>query len=60
MKALGERGFPVPVAVDHSRHAVLMSMAPGVPLSQVMPKEANSVHEAVLMSMVPGVFFFLG
>ena len=35
MKALGERGFPVPVAVDHSRHAVLMSMAPGVPLSQV-------------------------
>ena len=35
MKALHEHGFPVPEAIDHSRHAVLMTMAPGVPLAQV-------------------------
>jgi RIO kinase 2 len=35
MKALGEAGLPVPEAIDVSRHAVLMSMAPGVPLVQV-------------------------
>ena len=35
MKALGEHGFPVPVAVAHNRHAVLMSLVDGVPLVQV-------------------------
>lgn len=35
MKALGERGCPVPVAVAHNRHAVLMSLVDGVPLVQV-------------------------
>ena len=36
MKALHEHGFPVPEAIDQSRHAVLMSMAPGIPLAQVL------------------------
>ena len=35
MKALGDNGFPVPVAVDVNRHAVLMSVAEGYPLTQV-------------------------
>ncbi len=34
MKALGEHGFPVPRAVDHSRHAVLMSLLDASPLVQ--------------------------
>jgi len=35
MKALGDHGFPVPRAVDHNRHAVLMSMLDAAPLVQV-------------------------
>ena len=35
MKALGAAGLPVPVAVDHNRHAVLMSLVPATPLVQV-------------------------
>ena len=34
MKALGDHGFPVPVAVDVNRHAVLMSLIDGAPLTQ--------------------------
>ena len=37
MKALGDNGFPVPVAVDVNRHAVLMSIVDGSPLTQVGP-----------------------
>ena len=46
MKALGERGFPVPSAVDQSRHAVLMSMAPGVPLAQVICRPDITLHSS--------------
>ena len=35
MKALGEKGIPVPVAIDQNRHAVLMERIDGVPLVQV-------------------------
>lgn len=35
MEALGSAGFPVPHAVDHNRHAVLMSLVNAVPLVQV-------------------------
>lgn len=35
MKALGQAGLPVPVAIDHNRHAVLMSMIAATPLVQV-------------------------
>ena len=34
MKALGENGFPVPRAVDVNRHAVLMSLVDGAPLTR--------------------------
>lgn len=35
MAALGLRGLPVPRAVDHNRHAVLMSLVDAYPLTQV-------------------------
>lgn len=35
MSALGEQGIPVPRAVAHNRHAVLMGLVDGVPLMQV-------------------------
>ena len=35
MRALGEHGFPVPRAVELNRHAVLMSLVPATPLTQV-------------------------
>lgn len=35
MAALGEKGLPVPTAIAHNRHAVLMSLVDGVPLVQV-------------------------
>ena len=34
MAALGRAGFPVPMALEHNRHAVLMSFIPAVPLLQ--------------------------
>lgn len=37
MEALGAAGFPVPRAVDHNRHAVLMSLVDAIPLVQVAP-----------------------
>ena len=36
MRALGQAGLPVPVAVDHNRHAVLMSLVDATPLVQVL------------------------
>lgn len=35
MAALEQRGLPVPRAVDHNRHAVLMSLVDAYPLTQV-------------------------
>ena len=35
MVALGEHGLPVPYAVAHNRHCVLMTMVDAVPLVQV-------------------------
>ncbi|KAI4346490.1 hypothetical protein L6164_007381 [Bauhinia variegata] len=35
MKALEEHGFPVPNAVEHNRHCVVMSLVQGYPLVQV-------------------------
>ena len=42
MKALGDNGFPVPVAVDVNRHAVLMSIVDGYPLTQVGPSRLKT------------------
>ena len=41
MRALGAAGFPVPAALEHNRHVVLMSLVPGVPLVQV---RAHRLH----------------
>lgn len=35
MAALEQRGMPVPKAIDHNRHAVLMSLVDAIPLTQV-------------------------
>ena len=35
LQALGAHGFPVPRAIEHTRHAVLMSVVDATPLSQV-------------------------
>jgi len=35
MKALHERGFPVPRPVDQSRHTIVMSLVDGFPLTQL-------------------------
>ena len=35
MKALRDNGFPVPIPVAYSRHAVLMSVAEGIPMTQM-------------------------
>jgi RIO kinase 2 len=35
MKALGERGLPVPEAIEQNRHAVLMEKVEGLQLAQV-------------------------
>ena len=37
MAALGAHGFPVPRAVEHNRHAVLMSLVDATLLVQVRP-----------------------
>ena len=37
MKALGERGLPVPIPYDNNRHGVLMEMVQAYPLVQVLP-----------------------
>ena len=39
MKALGDRGLPVPEAIDCNRHAVLMSLIDAYPLVQVKSLE---------------------
>ena len=47
MTALGKHGFPVPVAIENNRHAVLMSLIDGCPLVQVL---LPSVHARSISS----------
>lgn len=35
LKALFDRGFPTPTPIDHNRHAIVMSLVDGLPLSQI-------------------------
>jgi RIO kinase 2 len=35
MKALHEKGFPVPVPIDSNRHGIIMSYIPAYPMVQV-------------------------
>lgn len=48
MAALGQRGLPVPRAVDHNRHAVLMSLVDAYPLTQVGPGLGRRIQLLVL------------
>ncbi|KAK7277097.1 hypothetical protein RIF29_18247 [Crotalaria pallida] len=49
MKALETHGFPVPNAVEHNRHCVVMSLVQGYPLVQVKSLEnTDTVFETII------------
>ena len=53
MKALYNKGFPTPVPIDSSRHAIVMSYIRGYPLSQI--KELSNplkVYEQLLEQII--------
>jgi RIO kinase 2 len=52
MKALYERGFPVPKPHDFNRHVVIMDLLPGYPLSQVREVAKPEELYDELMNMV--------
>eukprot|EP00803_Ostreobium_quekettii_P000857 evm.model.scf_2011.2 EVM.evm.TU.scf_2011.2 scf_2011:5235-11310(-) len=53
MKALGQRGFPVPEALDQNRHAVLMSLVKGYPIVQVhRVQNPNKVYTDIIRCAV--------
>uniref|UniRef100_A0A3P8Y3R7 Serine/threonine-protein kinase RIO2 n=1 Tax=Esox lucius TaxID=8010 RepID=A0A3P8Y3R7_ESOLU len=53
MKALYERGFPVPKPIDYNRHAVVMELINGYPLCQVRQLEdASSLYNEVMELIV--------
>lgn len=53
MVALGEHGLPVPYAVAHNRHCVLMTMIDAVPLVQVrhVPSCTCPIHGLSIVMM---------
>ncbi|KAF9601592.1 hypothetical protein IFM89_020508 [Coptis chinensis] len=52
MKALQAHGFPVPDAVEHNRHCVVMSLVPGYPLVQVKQVQNPDVVFGTIMDLV--------
>jgi RIO kinase 2 len=53
MKALYEAGFPVPRPVDQNRHCVLMSLAKGIPLYQLVEYDhPEKVHQILTLYAV--------
>ncbi|KAL2092102.1 hypothetical protein ACEWY4_011900 [Coilia grayii] len=53
MKALYERGFPVPKPVDYNRHAVVMELINGYPLCQVREvADAASLYSEIMELIV--------
>ena len=48
MVALGEHGLPVPYAVAHNRHCVLMTLVDAVPLVQVSSGSHTAYHHTGL------------
>uniref|UniRef100_I3S596 Serine/threonine-protein kinase RIO2 n=1 Tax=Medicago truncatula TaxID=3880 RepID=I3S596_MEDTR len=49
MKALQTHGFPVPEAVEHNRHCVIMSLVQGYPLVQVKQlQNPETVFETII------------
>ncbi|PSC74501.1 Serine threonine-kinase rio2 [Micractinium conductrix] len=52
MKALGQHGLPVPQAIDHNRHAVLMTMLDAYPLVQVRQLSSPRTIYVQLMALL--------
>ncbi|KAI5088404.1 serine/threonine-protein kinase RIO2 [Silurus meridionalis] len=53
MKALYDRGFPVPKPVDYNRHAVVMELINGYPLCQVREiQDPDSLYSEVMELIV--------
>ncbi|QDZ18789.1 serine/threonine-protein kinase Rio2 [Chloropicon primus] len=53
MRALGESGLPVPEAIDHNRHCVVMSIVEARPLSQVVRlSDPAKVYKQIMQNMV--------
>ncbi|NWZ29416.1 RIOK2 kinase, partial [Asarcornis scutulata] len=52
MKALYDRGFPVPKPVDYNRHAVIMELLNGYPLCQVHHIEDPAAVYSELMDLI--------
>ncbi|XP_047449114.1 serine/threonine-protein kinase RIO2 [Mugil cephalus] len=52
MKALYERGFPVPKPVDYNRHAVVMELINGYPLCQVHELQDPSALYSEFMELI--------
>ncbi|XP_041741777.1 serine/threonine-protein kinase RIO2 [Coregonus clupeaformis] len=52
MKALYERGFPVPKPIDYNRHAVVMELINGYPLCQVRELEDPSSMYNDIMELI--------
>lgn len=52
MKALYDRGFPVPRPVDYNRHAVVMELLNGYPLCQVHQLEDPSTVYSECMDLI--------
>ncbi|XP_028270141.1 serine/threonine-protein kinase RIO2 [Parambassis ranga] len=52
MKALYERGFPVPKPVDYNRHAVVMELINGYPLCQIHELQDPSALYSEFMELI--------
>ncbi|XP_066510208.1 serine/threonine-protein kinase RIO2-like [Hoplias malabaricus] len=52
MKALYDRGFPVPKPVDYNRHAVVMELINGYPLCQVREIQDPALLYSEIMELV--------
>ncbi|KAJ8405587.1 hypothetical protein AAFF_G00315670 [Aldrovandia affinis] len=52
MKALYDRGFPVPKPMDYNRHAVVMELINGYPLSQVRKVEDPAALYSEVMELI--------
>ncbi|MFT7811793.1 serine/threonine-protein kinase RIO2 [Arapaima gigas] len=52
MKALYDRGFPVPKPVDYNRHAVVMELITGYPLCQVHEVEDPAALYSEVMELI--------
>ncbi|XP_036383156.1 serine/threonine-protein kinase RIO2 [Megalops cyprinoides] len=52
MKALYDRGFPVPKPVDYNRHAVVMELISGYPLCQIHEVEDPAALYSEIMELI--------